>query len=73
MRAVAVDADYSRSGAVVPTDPADASEGGIRAAENWVTGGNWTQDFGSGTMLDDTYSTSPTIKLKWYGKSEYAS
>jgi hypothetical protein len=36
VRAVAVGAACSRSGAVVPAGPADASEGGIRAAENCV-------------------------------------
>jgi hypothetical protein len=34
-----VDAACSRSSAVVPTGPADDSEGGIRAAENCVTRG----------------------------------
>jgi hypothetical protein len=40
MRAVAVGAAYSRSDVVVPADPADASEGGICAIKNCVTGGN---------------------------------
>jgi hypothetical protein len=53
VRAAAVDAACSRSGVAVPSGPADASEGGIRAAENCVAGGNWTQDLGSGTILED--------------------
>jgi hypothetical protein len=40
VRAAAVDAACSYSDAVVPADPADASEGGIRTAENYVAGGN---------------------------------
>jgi hypothetical protein len=40
VRAATVDAVCSRSGAAVPAGPADASEGGICAAENCVTGGN---------------------------------
>jgi hypothetical protein len=40
VRDVAVGAACSRSDAAVPTGPADASEGGIRAAENCVAGGN---------------------------------
>jgi hypothetical protein len=40
VQATAVGATCSRSGAAVPTGPADASEGRIRAAENCVTGGN---------------------------------
>jgi hypothetical protein len=40
MRAVAVGAACSRSGVAVPTGPADASDGGIRAAKNYVAGGN---------------------------------
>jgi hypothetical protein len=39
VRAVAVGAACSRSGVVVPAGPADASDGGIRAAENCVVGG----------------------------------
>jgi hypothetical protein len=38
VRAVAIGAACSRSGAAVPAGPADASEGGIRAAENYVAG-----------------------------------
>jgi hypothetical protein len=37
---VAVGAVCSRSGAAMPAGPIDASEGGIRAAENCVAGGN---------------------------------
>jgi hypothetical protein len=40
VRAVAVGAACSRSGVAVPTDPTDASEGEIRAAENYVVRGN---------------------------------
>jgi hypothetical protein len=36
VRAVAVDAACSHSGAAVPAGPMDASEGGIRAAKNYV-------------------------------------
>jgi hypothetical protein len=39
MRVVAVGAACSYSGVAVPADPADANEGGIRAAENCVMGG----------------------------------
>jgi hypothetical protein len=46
----------------VPVDPADASEGGIRAAENCVAGGNLTQDLDFDTKLEDPPSASPTIK-----------
>jgi hypothetical protein len=38
VRAVAVGVVCSRSGAVVPAGPADASEGEIHAAENYVAG-----------------------------------
>jgi hypothetical protein len=40
VRAAAIGVAYSRSGAVVPTGPANASEGGICAVENCVAGGN---------------------------------
>jgi hypothetical protein len=40
VRAAAVDAACTCSGAVMPAGPADASEGGIRAAKNYVAGGN---------------------------------
>jgi hypothetical protein len=40
VRDAAVGAVCSCSGAAVPAGPADASEGGIRAAENYVAGGN---------------------------------
>jgi hypothetical protein len=40
VRAVAVGAGCSRSGAAVPVGSADASEGEIRAAKNCVAGGN---------------------------------
>jgi hypothetical protein len=40
VRAAAVGAVYSRSSAAVPTSPTNASEGGICATENCVTGGN---------------------------------
>jgi hypothetical protein len=40
VRVATVGAACSRSGATVPTGPADANEGGIRAAENYVAGGN---------------------------------
>jgi hypothetical protein len=40
VRAAAVGAACSRSGAAVPVGPTDASEGGIRVAENCVAGGN---------------------------------
>jgi hypothetical protein len=66
----AVGAAWSRSGVAVPVGPADASEGGIRAAENCVAGGNWIQDLSSDTMLEDPPSASPTIKLRWYGRGE---
>jgi hypothetical protein len=56
VRAMAVGVACSRSSAAVPMDPADASEGEIRTAENCVVRGNWTQDLGSGTMLDDTFN-----------------
>jgi hypothetical protein len=36
---MAVDAASSRSGAAVPVGPMDASEGGIRVADNYVAGG----------------------------------
>jgi hypothetical protein len=39
VRAAAVDAACSHSGAAVPAGPMDASEGGIRAAKNYVVGG----------------------------------
>jgi hypothetical protein len=53
MRAMAACAACSCSGAVVPVGPADASEGEIRAVENCVATGNWTQDLGCDTMLED--------------------
>jgi hypothetical protein len=37
VRVTAVSVACSHSGATVPTGPADASEGGIRAAKNYVT------------------------------------
>jgi hypothetical protein len=40
VQATAVGAACSRSGMAVPVDPADAGEGGIRATENYVIGGN---------------------------------
>jgi hypothetical protein len=39
VRAAVVGAAYSRSGVVVPADPANASEGEIRATENCVAEG----------------------------------
>jgi hypothetical protein len=41
--------------------PADASEGGIHAAENCVARGNWTQDLGSDTMrVDESWG-----RMRW--------
>jgi hypothetical protein len=40
VRAATADAVCSRSSAAVPAGPTDASEGGIRAAKNYVAGGN---------------------------------
>jgi hypothetical protein len=70
VRAAAVGAACSCLGMAVPAGLADASDGGIRAMENCVVGVNWIQDLGFGTMLDDTFSTSPTIKSRWYGRGE---
>jgi hypothetical protein len=39
VRVMTVGAACSRSGVVVPADSADANDGGIRAAKNYVTGG----------------------------------
>jgi hypothetical protein len=39
VRAAVIDAACSRSDAVVPASPRDASEGGICAAKNYMTGG----------------------------------
>jgi hypothetical protein len=64
VRAAAVGIACSRSGMVVPIGPTDDSEGGIRATENCVAGGNCTQDLGSGIMLDGISSASPIIKLR---------
>jgi hypothetical protein len=73
--AVVVGVACSRSCTAVPTDPADASESGIRAAKNYVAegGGNWTQDLGFDTMLDSPSSACPTIKYMWYGRDEETS
>jgi hypothetical protein len=68
---VAVGAAWSCSGMVLFVGPVDASEGRIRTSKNCVTERNWTQDIGSGTMLEDT-SVSPTIKIRWYGRGEGA-
>jgi hypothetical protein len=72
VRAAVVGAACSRSGAAVAANPADASEGGIRAVKNYVAGENWTQNLSFDTMLDGTSSASPTIKPKWYGRGERA-
>jgi hypothetical protein len=40
VRAAAVGAACSHSGEALPAGPADASEGGIHAAENYVAEGN---------------------------------
>jgi hypothetical protein len=61
---VAVGAACSHSDAVVTVGPTNASEGGIWAAENYVTGKNKTQYLSSNTMPDNTSSTSLIIKLK---------
>jgi hypothetical protein len=68
--AVAVGVACSRSSAVVTMGPVDASEGEIHTAKNYVAGENWTQDLGSDKMLDDTSSTSPTIKSRWYRRGK---
>jgi hypothetical protein len=70
VQAAASGAACSRSDATMHAGPADASKGGMCAAENYMTGANWTQDIGSDTMLDDTSSVNPTIKLRWYGMDE---
>jgi hypothetical protein len=70
VRAAAVGATCSDSGVAVPVSPTDASDGGIRAAKNYVAGENWTQDFDSDTMLDDTSFANPIIKPRWYGRDE---
>jgi hypothetical protein len=44
-----------------------------RSRRKCVAGNNWTQDLNSGSMLDGTSSTNPTIKLRWYGRGEGAS
>jgi hypothetical protein len=41
-----------------------------RSERKCVAGGNWTQDLGSDTMLDNTSSVSPTIKPRWYSRGE---
>jgi hypothetical protein len=53
----------SHSGVAVPTGPADVSEDEIRATENYVIEKNWTQYFGSDTMLDDTSSHQSNHKI----------
>jgi hypothetical protein len=73
MRAAAVGAVCSYSGTTVPVGPRDVSEGEIRTTKNYVTEKIWTQDLGSGTMLDGTSSTNPAIRPRWYGKGDGAS
>jgi hypothetical protein len=38
-----------------------------------MAGENWTQYLGSGTMLEDPPSASPTIKPRWYERGERTS
>jgi hypothetical protein len=68
---VTVGAAWFCSCMVLFVGPVDASEGRIRTSKNCVIERNWTQDIGSGTMLEDT-SVSPTIKIRWYGRGERA-
>jgi hypothetical protein len=70
VRAVVVGAACSSSGAALPTGPVDASEGGIRVAENYVTRGNWSQYLSSDTMVEDPPFANPCIKTRWYGRGE---
>jgi hypothetical protein len=70
---VAVDAACSYSDAVVPVGPVDTSDGEIHTAKSYVAGGNWTQELNSDIMLDNTSSTSPTIKPMWYERDEEVS
>jgi hypothetical protein len=55
VRVVAVGAVCSRSVAVVPAGPADASESGICAAENYVVGGIETNTSALILLLDDPH------------------
>jgi hypothetical protein len=40
----------------------------LHALKKCVAKGNWTQDLGSDTMLEDHLSASPIIKSRWYGR-----
>jgi hypothetical protein len=68
VQATAIDVVCSRSNAAMPTDPANASEGEIRVAENYTTEENWIQDLDFDTMLDN--ASSVNTKPKWYKRDE---